>query len=422
MANRLSPIIDALEDLSEKIKGSNTSTNTLKESHGWNFPHLTASNISSIVDAVRKRLETVDQEKINAKYKPDIMVSRINTIASEIPPYFWNGNGTEAFRALTALLDWIDAEFSVLYVKKVDWESIDEEDKMPVELAKRIRSLNARVKSIAGNVDELAEKITAINEAHESAIALPTDLESLNEARDQIRELSRVAEKEAAIVNAAAIKAPNLLESIESNSAEATKLVERTHDAYSAATTLGLGAAFDTKARGLAASMWVWVFGLFLSLGVGGGLGYHRIALLEKLIDADTQPSVIWLNLILALFSIAAPVWFAWVSTKQIGQRFRLSEDYAYKASVAKAYEGYRREAVRLDPAFEHRLFGSTLDRLDEAPLRFVELENHGSPWHEVFNFRKSKPAESKEVDQPATPKNALTPKLRKTDDNVDEE
>lgn len=72
------------------------------------------------------------------------------------------------------------------------------------------------------------------------------------------------------------------------------------------------------------------------------------------------------------------------LAAKQIGQRFRLAEDYAFKASVAKAYEGYRKEAARIDPQFEARLFGSALTRLDEAPLRLVEIGSHGSPWHEL--------------------------------------
>ena len=77
-------------------------------------------------------------------------------------------------------------------------------------------------------------------------------------------------------------------------------------------------------------------------------------------------------------------MWFAWLATKQIGQRFRLAEDYAFKASVSRAYEGYRREAENIDPAFVSRLFASALSRLDEQPLRLVETATHGSPWHEL--------------------------------------
>ncbi|GAB3643065.1 hypothetical protein [Spirosoma arcticum] len=94
------------------------------------------------------------------------------------------------------------------------------------------------------------------------------------------------------------------------------------------------------------------------------------------------------MQVILSLLSIGAPLWFAWLSTKQVNQRFRLSEDYAFKASVAKAYEGYRREAARIDPLFEARLFSSALERIEEAPLRLVEDGVHGSPWHEFFSSK----------------------------------
>ena len=89
---------------------------------------------------------------------------------------------------------------------------------------------------------------------------------------------------------------------------------------------------------------------------------------------------------LLSVASIGAPIWFAWLATKQIGQRFRLAEDYSFKAAVARAYEGYRKEAARIDPAFEARLFDSALTRLEEAPLRLVEASAHGSPWNELVN------------------------------------
>jgi hypothetical protein len=87
----------------------------------------------------------------------------------------------------------------------------------------------------------------------------------------------------------------------------------------------------------------------------------------------------------MSVFTIGAPIWLAWVATRQISQRFRLAEDYAFKASVARAYEGYRREAARLDPELEARLFASSLDRLEEAPLRFVATEEHSTPYQELL-------------------------------------
>ena len=94
------------------------------------------------------------------------------------------------------------------------------------------------------------------------------------------------------------------------------------------------------------------------------------------------------MHIMLSLLSVGAPLWFAWLATKQIGQRFKLAEDYGFKASVAKAYEGYRKEAARIDEAFEARLFSSALTRLEEAPLRLIEETSHGSPWHELISSK----------------------------------
>jgi hypothetical protein len=141
--------------------------------------------------------------------------------------------------------------------------------------------------------------------------------------------------------------------------------------------------------------MWVWVVGLVVSLICAYMVGGKAIDLFMKLFE-DDQHKGTGLQAALTALGVFAPLWFAWISTKQIGDRFRLSEDYAFKASVSKAYEGYRREAASLDEEFAARLFSSALTRLDEAPLRLVEKENHGSPWHElikgIFTPRKKTP------------------------------
>ncbi|EPY4131494.1 hypothetical protein ACXDI5_000161 [Klebsiella variicola] len=102
---------------------------------------------------------------------------------------------------------------------------------------------------------------------------------------------------------------------------------------------------------------------------------------------------MITIRLFLSILSIGGPVWFAWLATKQIGQRFRLSEDYAFKASISRAYEGFRSEASRIDKNLEIKLLASALSRLDELPLRLVETETHGSPYHELLssdNFKEA--------------------------------
>jgi hypothetical protein len=155
-------------------------------------------------------------------------------------------------------------------------------------------------------------------------------------------------------------------------------------DAYRAAATKGLASSFQAKATSLENSVRLWVGALAADLIIGAIIGYLRFEELQAVLSIAQPAAVIWGNLVFSVLSIAAPVWLGWVATKQISQRFKLAEDYGFKASVASAYEAWKSEAKKQDKAFEQRLFGAALSRLEEAPLRFVEAENFGSPWHEL--------------------------------------
>lgn len=115
-------------------------------------------------------------------------------------------------------------------------------------------------------------------------------------------------------------------------------------------------------------------------------IGAERVSALRQVLVPSNSASVIWANVAIALLGIAGPIWFAWVSTKQIWSAFRLSQDYAFKASVSKAYEGYRKEAVDIDPELRGRLFTSALSRLEEAPIRLMDNKSHGSPLQELLD------------------------------------
>jgi hypothetical protein len=62
-----------------------------------------------------------------------------------------------------------------------------------------------------------------------------------------------------------------------------------------------------------------------------------------------------------------------------------LTEDYAYKASLAKAYQSFRDQARELDPEFSARLFSSALTHLDQSPVRFLDVAVPGSPLQELL-------------------------------------
>lgn len=169
---------------------------------------------------------------------------------------------------------------------------------------------------------------------------------------------------------------------------DAEAIIERCGDAYRSKTNENLAQAFTERSKEMTESMWLWVFGLAVALIIGGLLGSMQLTSLSNVIknNAGQNNVAIWIELILVLLLIGGPFWFAWVASRQIGQRFRLAEDYGYKASISKAYEGYRHEAERFaetDPEFQARLFSSALTRLEELPLRLVDRKAYKSPWKE---------------------------------------
>ena len=241
------------------------------------------------------------------------------------------------------------------------------------------------LKDLQPRTTSLVEMVDRIEQAHNAADQLPTDIESLSEARKKISELLRDATQDQGRILDIREGADELGEELSKSEKEARGVLNRCETAYSAATSVGLAAAFSERSNALSKSMWFWIVGLLVALAAGSALGSIQLRALSEIFSIqDASGTVIVLNVILSILSVGAPVWFAWLATKQIGQRFRLSEDYAFKASVSRAYEGFRRETARFDKDMEAKLLASALTRLDELPLRLVEEHSYGSPWHEL--------------------------------------
>lgn len=240
----------------------------------------------------------------------------------------------------------------------------------------------SRIEPRAG---DLEGKIKAIEEAHAAATDLPTDLEALKEAREEISDHQSLAAKAAAAAEASKEVILKAEKDTLNHANAAEQLIAKIDQAYSAATTAGLAGAFKRRAEQLGFSTWVWVAFLASALTAGGIMGHIRLQSFQELVSKGADAQWIWLEAVMSVLSIAAPVWFAWLSTRQIGQRFKLAEDYGFKAAVAQAYEGYRKEAVRLDPQLEARLFASALDRLEEPPSRFLPQVDHNSPYEALI-------------------------------------
>ena len=305
---------------------------------------------------------------------------RIDHLCSQTVPHLW-GHAAQAVPAFQLTVEGLRKVLSSTLKK----DSRAELQKNLRDSKQKLRSIEAEIKGIEPRTKSLVKMVERIEQAYNAADRLPADLESLAEAREKISTLVHDAIQDQGRVIDIRKNADEIDKQLNRSTEEAKAVLELCESAYSAATSVGLAAAFGERSSELSKSMWLWVGGLVVALAAGSYFGSSQLRALSEILGiSDADASVIALNLLLAILSVGAPIWFAWLATKQIGQRFRLAEDYAFKASVSRAYEGYRRAAARIDEDMEAKLLASALTRLDELPLRLVEAQSHGSPWHEL--------------------------------------
>lgn len=385
----LSKAQESLEELASDINSLGSDKRTFAEIWGWNCPALTikdlvstASNLSEFID--RNSLNLLDNEVAE---RIELIPSRIAAFKKHTMGQIWGGNNAAATSAYMSLIEWITATLAPLS----SWEALQDNKMLPAQLNRRLRSIQADIEEIVPKTEGLQEQIKTIQEAREAAESLPIDLSSLRESRAKVNKFSTDSAELYGKIDTYLKDSASHIENIRRSEAEAESLVRQCEEAYRITTSTGLAGAFDERAKTLYRNLIFWVFGLLAALVMGGLIGASRFETMSQFLTEasskkDMHWGLIWMEFVLSVIGLAAPIWFAWLATKQIRQYFVLAEDYSFKASVAKAYEGYRREAARIDSTLEARLFSSALTRLEEAPLRLVGDDLHASPWQEFFN------------------------------------
>lgn len=369
-------IADLVEDLG---------TTLLAQQIGWNGLPLAPTHLASLSREIAYQLDQDAPDELPDEY--DGLFADVNAVLAGVETNILPNLRGNPQAALPPLKD------AILFVSALlhgyfGWSVIDK-NKMPSALARKLIGLNRQVDQLIPDKDLLEKQIADIRDGYAAAEALPTTLTELKQTQNEVRSISSTSSEKLALIREAEKTAADLVEKLRGQAAESQALLKQASEAYRVTTTIGLAAAFDDRAQKLNVSVYQWVTMLAVSLILIIGIGAFRLeAMKDVLTEQSFNATKVWIQVLLSALSVGAPVWFAWICTKQIGQRFRLAEDYAFKASVSKAYEGYRREAASLDPSFAQTLFSSALKRLDEAPLRLLEMTTHGSPMHELANSK----------------------------------
>ncbi|HBC3994220.1 TPA: hypothetical protein KD875_000860 [Vibrio cholerae] len=412
MHEKVKQLSDALDALQLKIHESPLPTNALDTIWGWSYHHISKEDIASLIHNFNDRFKKYAPSDLTSHDTEllDYQLGNIKRLIQDSNNFFQN-NSQVSNTHLPIFISSLQIILSDLESNFLSFDSISDSDLLPKKLHARLRSVKSSIKALEENCVDLDKKTEVILSAYQAADSLPTDIDALKEAKKQIDsylksskekidsalerseeslEAMRSIEKKS---NLTYERCNELLKKIDLAKNQANERVEQCDDALKIATTQGLAAGFDQKATELKKSIWYYIAGLIVALGIGAFIGYLRVEDLTKAASMELTTGQALLHTIMSIFSIGGPLWLAWICTQQINQRFKLSEDYSYKATVTKSFVGFSSQAQRFSPETEERLFNSTLDRLEEMPLRLIEGKDYNSPWHEFIDSEAFKSA-----------------------------
>lgn len=385
---------DFLKELQIKVLQSNGSNDLpCNEEMGWDYPPIGKKDIAERLNQIVDYIETHKFNESDEFHNALSWCKKAFSEWSQNPLNHLYHNSYSKFVVFNFLLI---VERTENALRAFDGELLTKDLQSHVKHEqKRISALRARVDSVEESVGGVQDAVKRITEADKAAIQLPETLSSLNTAKDKIVQTEKTVQEAERVVLRARDTAEKQREFLVDAENQVKDLLEKSKAVLATATSAGLAGAFYDRKKELQIIGWVWTGGLIVALlGALAAIVWradHLFALLDRANEIGTFTLVA--NFVISIGFIGAPIWFAWLATKQVGYYFRLSEDYAFKASVSASYEGFMEEARGHDAEFERKVLESTLERYDEPPLRFVDSRVHGSPYQELFDSEEFRSA-----------------------------
>lgn len=389
----LNEISGALSALATQIVASIGDDRTFMEIWQWQQPGVTRHDIS---DKIQNTISIIQNANKDADVDPP-QLNRLSLIPAAVQyfqanslPNMPGGNSHFVVNSLFLLLESIENQISDYLPKEPDWQEIQDRNLLPAQLKKRLDALSRGLANIEKQYGEIDGKLSAISDAYQAASDLPASLAGLDDAKNKYEGSQKEITDIVSMSGKSLKEIEKHKELIEKYRVQCYEISGEIDEVYRAATRQGLGKSFHDRSSELKNSTYILMALLFVTLGIGAYISHERMKFVEGLLDNENLSfQVIWANIALTAIGVAAPIWFAWLLTRQIGHRFRLAEDYGFKASVAKAYEGYRREVQESgDAELQTRLLGIAIDRIEEAPLDQIKADEAASPLHDFFKSR----------------------------------
>jgi len=196
MDENLSLFIKSLESLQETIDGASINEAGF-QAHGWNQVHLSKQQVSYVISNQISKLKSYGNKKVTDGFTRAINnhIEKIDLLNTNSKSYFTD-HAQHLLHSVPGILHTLQVIFSDIDFELFSYENIQDKKLLPRGLAVRLRSANANLDKIDESSEDLKGKIAVINEAHEAAESLPTDLASLKEAKIELTSLIAAANSE----------------------------------------------------------------------------------------------------------------------------------------------------------------------------------------------------------------------------------
>ncbi|MBI3584770.1 MAG: hypothetical protein HY096_12615 [Nitrospinae bacterium] len=238
--------------------------------------------------------------------------------------------------------------------------------------------------NVASSEEIMKKGVECTNQATETARKITETFTVIQQteknAKDYVTSISATNEKVeawATEIDKLAKKSEELRTNINQQEKELNTIIGRTEETHKqvesllpGAASAGLASAFLQRKKEIAESKKYWIAAFICSL-----LGLLVMVIWMIKIFPEQRGNTDWWIFFLQRAPLSFPlIWLGWFFGRNYGHIVRLEEDYAFKESISRSFEGYKKQMQEVSPEGSlPQLCNNTISILSEPPLRVFD-------------------------------------------------
>lgn len=244
-------------------------------------------------------------------------------------------------------------------------------------LAQAKAELEAAMQNVAGQRDAVAAALEKASADAALAGESRARVEEIVKLISSHEETARILNQKLSAHESEMTSQRNEMSQMMQKIAEDKQIIE---NLLPSAASAALSSAFGARARETETTRNIWGLAFIVSIAVLAYFGFSNAGEWRSLALEDIGREVLR-----SLPFLAPTVWIAWFSSRQYGHSMRLEEDYAFKAAVSHAFEGYKKQMADIDAGLVKSLSEKAIEVFSMNPLRVLDRKMEEMPASEMI-------------------------------------